>query len=140
MNPLVSLSLHWFESWRCTAELNRRNLEEMRRWRNRMFQDVSFCMESYMRSPAFLGLMRYNMMMMSQVRRPLGADTSSTRELDSGAQGRNTDGASTSVAVTRDSKGGGEGGGSSSPLAMVEHLKEVPVGGTLSTSGTSSQE
>jgi hypothetical protein len=61
---MVILSLQWLDFWRCAAALNRRNLEEMRRLRTRMFYDVSFCVESYMRSPGFLELMRYNMAVM----------------------------------------------------------------------------
>jgi len=72
-------SLAWFESWRCAAELNRRNLEELRRLRGRMLQEMSLCMESYMRSPAFLELMRYNMSAMGYPKgRPLGADPSAS--------------------------------------------------------------
>jgi hypothetical protein len=57
-NPLVVLSLQWIDSLRCAAELNRRQFEEARRLRTRLFQDVSLCAESYMRSPAFLEMMR----------------------------------------------------------------------------------
>ena len=72
-NPLYMLSFGWLESWRCAAELGKRNVEEMRRLRNRYFQEMSYCLESYMRSPAFLQMIRANMMMMRQVRPHLGA-------------------------------------------------------------------
>jgi hypothetical protein len=64
-NPLVMLSLQWLDSWQFAAALTRCNLEEMRRLRNRMFYDMSHYLESYMRSPAFLELMRYNLAMIA---------------------------------------------------------------------------
>jgi hypothetical protein len=67
-HPLVIFSLQLFDSWRCAAELSRRNLEEARRLRSRMLNDMNFCIESYMRSPVFLELMRYNWALMGYPR------------------------------------------------------------------------
>jgi hypothetical protein len=62
-NPLFIESMQWLDFCRCATELGRRNMEDARRMRARLLEDASFCIESYMRSPLFLELMRCNVAM-----------------------------------------------------------------------------
>jgi hypothetical protein len=130
LNPLLIMSFHWFESWRCAAEMSKRSLEEMRRSRNRMFQDMSFCMESYMRSPAFLETMRFNMEMMSHAKRRMADDApSASGTLRGEGRERMTAGASDSLPAMTHPKGRSDGDASSSAAAAMSG-QAPPVGGT----------
>lgn len=62
-NPLITCSRQWLDFCGHAAAQSRRNMEEARRMRARLLQDVSFWLESYMRSPFFLELMRCNVAM-----------------------------------------------------------------------------
>jgi hypothetical protein len=64
--PLRAVTLQWLESWRLANELSRRNMEEMQRLRSRMLGDLSRCIESYMRSPEFLELMKYSLVVLAR--------------------------------------------------------------------------
>ena len=57
-NPLLVVSLQWLQSWQLASALNSRNMEEMRRLRSSMLGDLGRSIDSYMRSPAFLELMK----------------------------------------------------------------------------------
>jgi hypothetical protein len=159
MSPLMIMSFHWFESWRCAAELSKRSLEEMRRSRNRMFQDLSFCMESYMRSPAFLELMRYNMVAMSQSRRGLASDVPAApgalkeeaQERTAGVPAesapvmthpnRRSDADVSSPSVPAMGRPAAtSAGGASAALAMIADPKDAAAGANTATSAISSQE
>jgi hypothetical protein len=128
-NPLVIFSLQWFESWRFAAELSKRNLEEMRRMRNRMFQEMSLCIESYMRSPAFLELMRYNLAMMGQPNgRLLGGAASTSEAVTGHLQGRPLPSPSASVPVIRHPKMKSVGGAPPPSAALIGHSKGMSAG------------
>jgi hypothetical protein len=155
-NPLVIFSLQWFEAWRCAAELSTRNLEEMRRLRNRMLQEMSLCMESYMKSPAFLELMRYNMAVLGHTKGGLGAPSVSGA-IEGNVKGRSVrdarsapvpvmgprrsvGGPPASVSVMGHPRGKSVGGAPSASVAVIGHSKARSIGKDPSASVTSSWE
>jgi hypothetical protein len=109
--------------------MNKHNLEEMQRLRNRTLQDMSSCMESYMRSPAFLELMRYNMVMMSNARR---VGIPGSWSLSETARRHSEEGPVAGVPPSvppADHQGGGAAADASAPaLAMMDHSKALPAG------------
>jgi hypothetical protein len=125
--------------------MNKHSLEEMQRLRNRGLQDLSSYMESYMRSPAFLELMRYNMLLMSHARRPaipggsFGFGTPDAERPQRAARGspaatvtvhadEGQAAAAAASAVAAASHADRPGGGaSSSALARMDRSKEFPA-------------
>jgi hypothetical protein len=81
-NPFVACSLQWLDFCRHSTQQSRRNMDEARRLNARVLQDVSSWMESYMRSPLFLELMRCNVAMAAQWKGRPGGDEPSGQGSD----------------------------------------------------------
>jgi hypothetical protein len=65
-DPLVALGEQWLEPWRQASLLARDGMTASLAWdfqrqRSRWFGDLTRAMDAYMRSPAFLELVRFNL-------------------------------------------------------------------------------
>jgi hypothetical protein len=59
------LSQPWLEGCNAAVRVNRRNLKALQRLRSAMLEELSLSIENYLRSPAFLYLMKYQLALMN---------------------------------------------------------------------------
>jgi hypothetical protein len=62
---LSALSLPWLEASRAAATVHRRNLKVMQRLRSTLLEELSRSIENYLRSPAFLYWMKYQLALLN---------------------------------------------------------------------------